>query len=220
MNNCLECTGNTEDGNLQAAKEHQKTCSVFLSNQCPNFSKISSKEKILLKIRTGLTHATIVFFLSSGIVAIFNQLMLTYVRYNWSALIASEGAYWPVAGYHLIADFPAFAVVVGAIAFVAVICLHLKDLKNKLVATFAIVTTIAISAAILVATRSINVIGRGFVDSHELSVLARNGFFQPQAFFLLGIIVLLAMLSALTAVFYPKITRAIKLRLSRKISDT
>jgi len=36
--NCLECVGNAEEGNLQAVKDHQKTCSVFLSNQCTNYA--------------------------------------------------------------------------------------------------------------------------------------------------------------------------------------
>jgi hypothetical protein len=36
--NCLDCIGKAEDGNLSALKENQKTCTVFLSNQCQNFS--------------------------------------------------------------------------------------------------------------------------------------------------------------------------------------
>lgn len=36
--NCLECVTQAEEGNLSAVKEHQKTCTVFLSNQCNNYA--------------------------------------------------------------------------------------------------------------------------------------------------------------------------------------
>jgi len=38
MNNCLECISRAGEGNLLTVKEYQKTCSVFLNNQCQNFS--------------------------------------------------------------------------------------------------------------------------------------------------------------------------------------
>jgi len=36
--NCLECISQAEEGNLTAVKKNQKSCSVFLSNQCNNYA--------------------------------------------------------------------------------------------------------------------------------------------------------------------------------------
>jgi len=45
--NCLECVSHAEDGNLSKVKENQKTCTVFLSNQCNNYAPRDSFDETI-----------------------------------------------------------------------------------------------------------------------------------------------------------------------------
>jgi len=45
--NCLECVSHAEDGNLAKVKENQKTCTVFLSNQCNNYASRDSFDETI-----------------------------------------------------------------------------------------------------------------------------------------------------------------------------
>jgi len=52
--NCLECISQAEEGNLAAVKENQKTCSVFLSNQCNNYSTRESFDETVQDTLIGI----------------------------------------------------------------------------------------------------------------------------------------------------------------------
>ena len=45
--NCLECVSHAEDGNLAKVKENQKTCTVFLNNQCNNYATRDSFDETI-----------------------------------------------------------------------------------------------------------------------------------------------------------------------------
>jgi len=81
--NCLECVTQTEEGNHSAVKEHQKNCTVFLSNQCTNYAMRGTFDETVQDTLVGINPkkwaaARKLFAASIVLVLIFGTFLFTF----------------------------------------------------------------------------------------------------------------------------------------------
>jgi len=158
------------------------------------------------KIRNSLTHMAIVSLLAGGITGIFDQLMFIYIRNNWASLtVRNSSTYWIVRAHVLIERFPAFITVIGVICTTLALCLYIYQKANKAMAAIINTAIILSLTIVLVATGHIHTLG--------------NGFFQPQASALFGIVALLFTLTALSIFLLPRITAVTSRTASTSIAN-